>query len=173
MILDKLKKLEIESINRGIPIIGFNKGKNLLQKIEQIKPKNVLELGTANGYSGIILTSTCAKLYTIDIDKRMQDEAKLNFDKFNINYEIINGDAVDEIKKFENNFFDIVFIDFAKKKYIDVLDDAIRVTKKKGLIIADNINMEKCQDFVKAIATTNKLNTTVDKLNDLSFSIKL
>ena len=59
MILDKLKKLEIESINRGIPIIGFNKGKNLLQKIEQIKPKNVLELGTANGYSGIILTSTC------------------------------------------------------------------------------------------------------------------
>ena len=49
MILDKLKNLEIESINRGIPIIGSKKGKVLLESVEKINPKNVLPMKSIIG----------------------------------------------------------------------------------------------------------------------------
>ena len=67
MILEKLKSLETESIGRGIPIIGSGKGRFLYEKVLEAKPKKVLELGTANGYSGIILGYLGAKLTTIDV----------------------------------------------------------------------------------------------------------
>src|SRR3989344_5147582 len=54
-IIEELKKLEIESISRDIHIVGSEKGKWIHEKILELKPKKILELGTATGYSGIII----------------------------------------------------------------------------------------------------------------------
>ena len=94
--INKLKPLEIESIKRNIPILGNKKGTWLLNKIKELQPKNILELGTANGYSGIILASE-ANLTTIEIDKKIAEEAKNNFNNFNLHPKIIIGDATKEI----------------------------------------------------------------------------
>ena len=54
MIIQELEQLEKESIQRGIPIIGSRKGAWLAKKIQGIEHELILELGTANGYSGCI-----------------------------------------------------------------------------------------------------------------------
>jgi len=161
--IEKLQSLEKESISRGIPIIGPEKGAWLLKKVKELKPKKVLELGTANGYSGIILGSEGAELTTIELNPEIAEEAKENFKKHNIKAKVIVGDAVEEIKKLEGKF-DLVFIDFAKNKYIEVLEDAIRLCK--GFIIADNITMEGCQDFKKAVLNHPELKTEIINIKD-------
>jgi predicted O-methyltransferase YrrM len=172
MIINKLKPLEQQSINRGIPIIGTEKGEWLLSIIKEYQPQNVLELGTANGYSGIILGSEGAKLTTIELDAKIAQEAQDNFKQFGINATIIVGNAVEEIKKL-NQQFDLIFIDFAKKKYIEILEDSIRLLKPQGIIIADNITMPGCQDFKEAILNHKQLKTKIINIKDkLSFSLK-
>src|SRR3989344_3029259 len=151
MIIDELQELEQESILRGIPIVGREKGFWLLQKIQEIKPQKILELGTANGYSGIILGSQKGELTTIEINEKIAAEA--------------------EEKK---EFFDLIFIDFAKRKYLTVLEDCITLVKRNGFIIADNITMEGCQDFKEAVLTHPKLKTEIINIKDgLSCSEKM
>jgi len=172
MILDDLTELEQESISRGIPIVGRIKGKFLLEQVKKLKPKKILELGTANGYSGTILGSEGATLTTIEIDNRIVEEANENFKKFHIKAEIILGDGVKEIKKFKDNTFDMVFVDFVKNEYLTVLEDCIRVAKDKAVIIADNITFEGCQDFREAVLNHPNLKTKIIDLADgMSFSI--
>lgn len=171
MILEELQELEEQSIKRGIPIIGSTKGAWLLQKIKEVQPQRVLELGTANGYSGIILGSEGAELITIEIDKRIAVEAKKNFVAFNINARIVIGDAVQVAEKMardENNegAFDIVFIDFVKTGYLKVLENCICLVKKQGFIIADNITFDGCQDYRQVILNHPQLKTEIINIRD-------
>src|SRR3989344_6990916 len=114
MKISDLKELEKESLEKRIPIIGSKKGKWLLDKVKELKPKNILELGTANGYSGIILGSEKGELTTIEMDSNIAEEAEKNFKKFNINANIIIGNANLEIKNIKEKF-DLIYIDHAKK----------------------------------------------------------
>lgn len=175
--LDKLKELELQSQKRGIPIIGSAKGAWLLQQVQALKPKKILELGTANGYSGIILGSTGAALTTIEIDDLIAEEAMRNFTNFNINAEIILGDGVfvvAELAQKNKNCFDLIFIDFAKKQYFPVLENCLILVKKGGLIIADNISFDGCQDFKQAMLQHPKLKTEIINIEDsLSCSRKV
>lgn len=174
MIIENLEKLENESKKKKIPIIGKEKGKWLLEKVQTLKPKSILELGTANGYSGIILANSNATLTTIEQNSDIAREAEQNFIQYHINATVIIGDCVNVIKHIPNDSFDIIFIDFAKKKYIEVLEDAIRVTKKEGHIIADNITMEGCKNFKEAIMSDKRLNTEIIDIKDgLSISKKI
>ena len=97
--LIKLKQLEQESIARGIPILGSKKGAWLLQKIQQVKPQQILELGTANGYSGCILGSAGAELTTIEVNAIIAEEARQNFKKYGIKAQVLMGDAVEITKR--------------------------------------------------------------------------
>jgi predicted O-methyltransferase YrrM len=169
MILEKLRFLEKESIEKRIPIIGSLKGKWLLDKVKELKPKNVLELGTANGYSGIILGSEGAEIVTIEIDSKIAEEAKENFSKFGINAEIIIGDAKKLLEKVSSKEkFDLIYIDFFKKGYLQVLEDCIGLGK---VIIADNISFEGCKDFKEKILKDERLKTEIVDIEDgLSYS---
>ncbi len=179
MILKKLFDLEKESIERRIPIIGSEKGLWLYKQVLKTKPKKVLELGTANGYSGIILGSEGADLTTIEIDQKIAEEAKANFSKFGIKTEVIIGDGVLEVEKMaakkENiESFDIIFIDFANRKYILVLENCIKLVKKGGLIIADNVHLPKCEEYKQRVLNHPKLKTEIINIkNGLACSVKI
>jgi len=171
MIISLLQDVENESIMRGIPILGREKGMWLWNKVKQIQPERILELGTANGYSGIILGNEGAELVTIEINPQMAEEAKKNCAQFSVNATIIIGDAVEEVHKLaqdKNNLesFDIIFIDFAKAKYIEVLDNCLKLVKKGGFIIADNISMEGCHDFKIAVLKHPQLKTELVRIKD-------
>jgi len=168
MIIEELKSLEEESIRRGIPIIGSEKGSWLYSKVKELKPKKVLELGTANGYSGIILGSEGASLTTIDINKKIVEEAKTNFETFNIKANVLVGDAEKEAKKLSSKkeMFDLIYIDHYKRGYIAVLEDCIKMVRKGGLIIADNIIFPGCQDYREAVLSHPKLRTEIINIKD-------
>ena len=172
MIIEKLNQLEQESMVRKIPIIGKSKGSWLYNKVVKTKPKKILELGTANGYSGIILGSQGAKLITIEQNPEIAKEAQENFKKFKIDAEILIGDGVEIIKSLTNKF-DLIFIDFSKSNYIQILEQCIKLTNKDGLIIADNITMQNCQDYKQAVLNHKLLQTEIINIKDgLSCSIK-
>lgn len=175
--IQKLHHLEQESIARGIPILGSKKGAWLLQKVQESKPQQILELGTANGYSGCILGSQGAELTTIDVNAIIAEEARQNFKKYGIKAQVLVGDAVEIVKRLakeRQEHYDLIFIDFAKHKYLVVLEDCIKLVKKGGFIIADNITMDGCQDYQKAVPHHPQLKTELIPIRDgLSCSEKV
>ena len=179
MIISLLQDLEDESIARGIPILGQEKGMWLWNKVKKIQPERVLELGTANGYSGTILGSEGAELITIEISPSAAQEAQDNFSKLNITATILIGDGVEIVEKLTKEkkrleSFDIIFIDLAKAKYIEVLDNCLKLVKKGGFIIADNISMEGCQNYKMAVLKHPQLKTELVRIKDgLSCSEKI
>jgi len=168
MILEQLKELEQESIKRKVPIIGPEKGRWILDKIKQFKPKTILELGNANGYSGIILASEGAILTTIDTSPHAVQEAMANFKKFNVTAQVILGDGVKYVEELltEKAKFDLILLDFANKEYIHVLENCIKILSKNGILIADNIDLPGCKEFKEKIQVHPKLNTEIIKIGN-------
>ena len=176
-IIITLKDLAKESITRGIPILGSVKGAWLAEKIQQVQPQHILELGTANGYSGCILGSEGAELTTIEVNAIMAAEARHNFSRYGIKAQVLLGDAVEIVKRMakeKSEYYDLIFIDFAKNKYFTVLEDCLRLVKKGGFIIADNITMDGCQNYKEAVLHHPQLKTELIPIKDgLSSSTKI
>lgn len=165
-ILRELQELEQELIQRNVPIIGPEKGSWLLQQVQQEKPQKILELGTARGYSGILLGSEGAHVTTIELNSEAVKEAQRHLKTFNIDAECICGNAVEIIKTFPDNSFDLIFIDFYKHGYDKVIDDCIRLVKKNGLIIADNISSPWISKFKEKILNDQRLKTEIIPIKD-------
>ena len=167
MILADLKKFEKECLERNLPIMGRERGEWLYRKILELTPKKILELGTANGYSGCILGSQGAKLVTVEIEPEKAEEAKENFKRFGINARIVVVDGVEIVKELarKKRKFDIVFIDFAQRKYLEVLEDCIKLIGNGGHIIADNVFLSKCKDYIEAVKAHPVLRTEIIRIS--------
>ena len=140
---EELKIVKEKALENHIPIIMDD----TLEKIEEIlkeeKPKRILEIGTAVGYSATMFakyTDEDCIIDTIEIDEERAKEAKENIEKIGVGSRIsvIVGNAVDILPTISQEY-DIVFIDAAKGKYPVFLENAIRLIKNDGLILADNI----------------------------------
>ena len=143
MNIQELKKIKEKALENHIPIIMDDTLEVIGKYLKQEKPRKILEIGTAVGYSAICFTEFLSEEGTIDTierDGQRVEEAKINIkntqvkDKINI-YE---GDAV-EILPTLNEKYDVVFIDAAKGKYPFFLKEALRMIKPNGIIFADNI----------------------------------
>ena len=111
--------------------------------LKEIKPKKILEIGTAVGYSAICFSEylqTNGVIDTIERDNQRVIEAKINIEKVGVSSKIniYEGDAV-EILPTLNEKYDVIFIDAAKGKYPFFLKEALRMLKPNGVILADNI----------------------------------
>ena len=140
---DELEKVKKKALEDHIPIIMDD----TLEKIEEImkkeRPKRILEIGTAVGYSAsqfAKVTQDDCVIDTIEIDEERAKEAKENIEKIGVTgrINILVGNAV-EILPTLNNEYDIVFIDANKGKYPVFLQEAKRLLKNGGLILADNV----------------------------------
>ncbi len=140
MNLDEIKNKALEN---HIPIIMDD----TLEVIEKVminnKPKKILEIGTAVGYSALCFSKFLengGKIDTIERDEERIKEAKENIkiveDGKQIN--ILEGDAV-EILPTLSDKYDMIFIDAAKGKYPFFLEQALRLLNENGIIFADNI----------------------------------
>lgn len=137
--------LEMEDFahENNVPIVTKEVAEYLKFIVKTHKVKNILEVGTAIGYSGILMAKEIVgqdgKLYTIEIDEKRYNQAQENIKKSGLNNIVsIKGDAVEEIKKIEENF-DFVFIDASKGHYMDFFEDSIKLLNKNGIIFIDNI----------------------------------
>ena len=137
-------------LNKHIPYIGEEKGEILFNLVKKGDYKDILELGTASGYSGCILGSNNAHLTTVDSDHVSIKDAKENFKKYKINAEVYLAEATEFIKTL-NQKFDLIFLDFSKKDYVKVIEDCLRLLNENGIIIADNIDSPDCKNFLEKI----------------------
>jgi predicted O-methyltransferase YrrM len=105
----------------------------------------MLEIGTANWFSSINfwieLQELWWKLWTIEFSPNSFEDARKNIVEAKLEDTIIQilGNALDEIPKFEDNFFDFVFIDWMKKRSKDFLELCLPKTKTWGIIIIDDV----------------------------------
>ena len=137
-------ELEKYAAENNVPIVYKKEVAEYLKfMVDMNKSQNILEVGTAIGYSGILMARTAqkygGKLTTIEIDEERYREANINFEKAGLdNVRTILGDAGEEIKKL-NEEFDFVFIDASKGHYREFFDDSYKLLKKDGIIFIDNI----------------------------------
>ncbi len=127
-----------------VPIIRKKSAEYLYNFVKNHGYKNILEIGTAIGFSGsIILGAGAESLTTIDINEDYLAKASHTFDKFNFSDKvtILHGDAKYHIQKLlnENKKYDMIFLDGAKGQYINYLQTLAKLLKDDGVIFADNV----------------------------------
>lgn len=139
----ELQRIKKKALEDHIPIIMDDTLEVMAKYLKEEKPKRILEIGTAVGYSAICFTEFLSENGKIDTIEREIDrvkEAKENIKKAEVQNKIniYEGDAV-EILPTLNDKYDAVFIDAAKGKYPFFLKEALRMINKNGIIFADNI----------------------------------
>lgn len=122
---------------------GHLQGRLLKMFVQMIRPKTILEIGTYTGYSAICLAEGLepdGHLHTIEINDEMEDFIRESFDGSDYADKITLhiGDALDVVPRFEDNFFDLAFIDGDKRLYWKYFEDTLPKMKQGGFIIADN-----------------------------------
>ena len=140
---EKLKVIKEKALEEHIPIIMDDTLEVIDTYLKEMKPKRILEFGTAVVYSAICFSKYLAEDGIIDTIERDEDriaEAKTNIKEMELDsrINIYEGDAV-EILPTLNKKYDAVFIDAAKGKYTFFLEQSLRMLDKKGIIFADNI----------------------------------
>ena len=140
---DSLQKIEIEALNRNVPIIE-KETQNLISMILKIqRPKTILESGTAIGFSTLFMYEQLNKdvfITTIERDKERAEIARRNFKIFKCEEHIkmIEGDCFENTEYLENNY-DFIFVDSSKSHYEKLFDICITKLNKDGIMIFDNI----------------------------------
>jgi predicted O-methyltransferase YrrM len=121
---------------------------------ESINAKHVVELGTANGYSGIwfalALQATGGKLTTFEIDPQRAKQARENFKRAGVDHLItlVEGDAHEEVTKLRGPI-DLVFIDADKDGYVDYLNKLLPLVRLGGLVVAHNMRVSAAGSAVR------------------------
>lgn len=107
------------------------------------KAQNILELGTAIGYSAIRMTKACgAKVVTVELSDEMADLAEKNFKIAGVcdKVTLVRGDARTVVAEMPGEeIFDVIFVDAAKGQYMEFFSHCERLLKKGGLLISDNV----------------------------------
>ena len=139
----KLAEIEEYANERRIPIIPHETAVFLNMIVGQIKPKNILEIGTAIGFSGSLLAQHIGKdghLTTIDRFDIMIERAKVNFEKMGLKDKVtlLEGDAADILPTLSGPY-DLIFMDSAKAKYYEFLPYCMDVLKVGGMLIIDDV----------------------------------
>lgn len=141
-----LKDIERESLEEKVPIVTREVLKFMIFTAEGIKAENILEIGTAVGYSGAFLAQIAnrnkGQLTTIEIDDERYKRAVKNFEKMDLlnKNKLILGDALEEIPKLDKNEkFDFIFIDASKGQYMKFFQMCWELLNEKGIIFIDNL----------------------------------
>ena len=142
-------------------------GRLLRIMTESTGAKNVVEIGTSTGYSGIwiglALKNTGGKMTTYEIDPERAATARANFKKAGMEeiITLVEGDAHKEITKLKGQI-DLLFLDADKEGYIDYLKKLLPLVRPGGLIMAHNINPRMADPkYMEAITTNPKFETVV------------
>lgn len=140
-----LKEMELFAKENNVPIAEPETARLISVITKLLRPMKILEVGCAIGYSSMIMSESLPEgghITTLEYDPKMVTLARENIKKAGLEDKItvIEADAKDYISYLDDSeSYDIVFLDGPKAHYLFMLDDAVRLLKKGGLLISDNI----------------------------------
>lgn len=160
-----LDQLEQEAKRDLVPIIR-REMQSFLKVLLQIKrPKRILEVGTAVGFSALLMcdnTPDDTMVTTIEKYEKRIPIAKENFKKAGMEHRIIflEGDAMDILKELKGTY-DFIFMDAAKGQYIHFMPEIMRLLEKDGILVSDNVLQEG--DIIESHFAVERRNRTIYK----------
>ncbi len=138
-----LNELEKYALETNVPIIRPQMQSFMKMLLTLVKPKKILEVGTAIGFSALLMSeyapSDC-RITTIEKYEKRIPIAKENFIKAKKekNITLLEGDAAEILKELDDEY-DLIFMDAAKGQYINFLPDILRLLKTGGVLLSDNV----------------------------------
>lgn len=171
-LLDEMEKYAKKNY---VPIIRKEMESFLRTQLLMKQPRKILELGTAIGYSAILMSEYMPDDCTIttieNYDKRIPI-ARDNIKKANLEHRIklIEGDAMEVLPSLEEKY-DFVFMDAAKGQYINFLPLALNVMKEGAVLIADNVLQEG--ELIESRYAVTRRNRTIHKrIREFLYEVK-
>ncbi|MGL5615630.1 MAG: O-methyltransferase [Sarcina sp.] len=137
------KELEEFANENHVPIIQPEGAKFLELMVSLNRPKKILELGTAIGYSSILMNKATdgeAIIKTIERSEEMVTLARANIKKYGLDdkIEVLQGDCLEILENLDEKF-DLIFMDAGKGHYNHFLPHCLRLLEEKGTLISDNV----------------------------------
>ena len=141
-----IQELEQIALENEVPVIRRGTRDVLRYLLKTKQPKQVLEVGTAIGYSALCMKEclpSTSKITTIEKVEMRLVEARKNLKKYDTNGQIrlLEGDATEVLKALveKKETYDFIFMDAAKGQYLNFLPDILELLNPGGLLVSDNI----------------------------------
>lgn len=166
-----LREMEDFAALHHVPIINERGRQAFLQVVQEAKPHCVLEIGTAIGYSSLLMAQNGAAdidITTLELsDERIKTaQGYIDRSAYADRIHIMGGDAAENLLKLQltGQKFDFVFIDAAKGQYVDYFHKIQPMLADKAVILADNVLF---RGYVKGdVPTPRRFKTIVKRLRE-------
>ena len=158
-----LEKIESEARAAGVPIIRREMQSFLKVLLMLKKPAHILEVGTAVGFSALLMSESVSekcRITTIENYEKRIPVARENFRRAGKEDQItlIEGDAAEVLKELDGPY-DFIFMDAAKGQYIHYLPDVLRLLASGGCLVSDNVMQDG--DVIESRFAVERRNRTI------------
>ena len=145
LVMKTFEELEQDALSRNIPVMQKEGIDFLIQKLNEIHAKSCLEIGSAIGYSSMMMATFVEGLHidTIELNEERYQEAVCNIHERQLEHmiSIYNDDALTfDKQKLKYYPYDCLFIDAAKAQYQKFFEKYVDLVKDDGIIIVDNLD---------------------------------
>lgn len=187
-----LETIRAEALAAEIPIIRDETAALLKCFMRMLRPKRILEIGAAVGYSALCMEEACdgqAELLTVESYPPRIEAATRNFARspYRDRITLVPGDAGALLRRLveEEQHFDFIFMDAAKAQYIVILPEILRLLKPGAVLITDNVLQEgeiieprfgvtrrnrtiyeRMREYLYAVTHCDELETTIVPIGD-------
>ena len=171
-----LNELRAYAAENDVPIIRQETEEFLKTILAMVKPSRILEIGTAIGYSSIVMAKACeASIVTIENYEKRIPIAKENIAKAGMQERIHlhAADAGEELKRLTaaGETFDFIFLDAAKGQYLIWLPDILKLMPEGAVLIADNVLQEQTVTESR-FTIPRRERTTHERMREFLYQIK-
>ena len=172
---DYLEELEAFALSTEVPIIRKDMQAYLRYMMKAHRPGRILEVGTAIGFSALLMREYSAadcKITTIENYPPRIEQARANFDKYDTNGSItlLEGDATDIMPTLEGEY-DFIFMDAAKGQYIHFLPQILRLLGDGGILVSDNVLQDG--DIIESKYAIERRNRTIhNRMREYLYELK-
>lgn len=170
-----LNELEAYALKTGVPIIRTGTQSLLHFLLKLTQPENILEVGTAIGFSALLMSEYAppgCHITTIEKYEKRIPVAKENFKKAGKTdcITLLEGDAADILKTLEGPY-DFIFMDAAKGQYIHFLPEILRLLPDGGLLVSDNV-LQDGDVLESRYAVTRRNRTIHARMREYLYTLK-